>query len=379
MPLPGLAGFGKGGRQSAGTVHRADFASLASNRSKAFKDRRVLGWRGLKQNRVPMSAADPGSNDRAGGPLSDGDGMFAIKVENLTKRYGENTVVSDLSFVARPGRVTGFLGPNGSGKSTTMKIMLDLASSESGRATIGGSRYRDLPDPTAIVGALLESNAFHPSRSGRNHMRILADADGIDLDRVDELLELVGLGDAADRRVGTYSLGMRQRLGFAGALLGDPPVLVLDEPANGLDPKGIHEMRDLLRARAANGQTVLVSSHLLSEIELLADDLVVLDKGRLVTAGPLAELQEMATLVRSPASARLEELLEAEGAAVEREEGGLVVRGMPITEIGQRAFDAGIVLNELSPHAGSLEERFLQWTGDPDRSDGDGAEDEAQP
>ncbi|MBK5096825.1 MAG: ATP-binding cassette domain-containing protein [Gemmatimonadetes bacterium] len=302
-----------------------------------------------------------------------------MEVEHLTKRYGEHTVVSDLSFVARPGRVTGFLGPNGSGKSTTMKIMLDLASSESGRATIGGRRYRDLPDPTAIVGALLESNAFHPGRSGRNHMRILADADGIDLDRVDELLELVGLGEAADRRVGAYSLGMRQRLGFAGALLGDPPVLVLDEPANGLDPEGIHEMRDLLRARAAGGNTVLVSSHLLSEMELLADDLVVLNKGRLVMAGPLAELQELATLVRASASARLQELLEAEGAAVEREGEELVVRGMPITEIGERAFDAGIVLHELSPHAGSLEERFLHWTGSPERRDEDGTEEEVQP
>ena len=308
-----------------------------------------------------------------------GYGPFAIEVEHLTKRYGEHTVVSDLSFVARPGRVTGFLGPNGSGKSTTMKIMLDLASSESGRATIGGRRYRDLPDPTAIVGALLESNAFHPGRSGRNHMRILADADGIDLDRVDELLELVGLGEAADRRVGAYSLGMRQRLGFAGALLGDPPVLVLDEPANGLDPEGIHEMRDLLRARAAGGNTVLVSSHLLSEMELLADDLVVLNKGRLVMAGPLAELQELATLVRASASARLQELLEAEGAAVEREGEELVVRGMPITEIGERAFDAGIVLHELSPHAGSLEERFLHWTGSPERRDEDGTEEEVQP
>ncbi len=301
-----------------------------------------------------------------------------IEVEHVTKRYGERTVVSDLSFVANPGRVTGFLGPNGSGKSTTMKIMLDLASSD-GRATIGGHRYRDLPDPASIVGALLESNAFHPGRSGRNHLRILADADGIELSRVDDVLELVGLGDAADRRVGAYSLGMRQRLGFAGALLGDPPVLVLDEPANGLDPQGIHEMRDLLRARAAQGHTVLVSSHLLSEVELLADDLVVLNRGRLVTAGSMSELQEAAALVRASASARLQELLEAEGAAVELDDGGLVVRGMPIEEIGQRAFDAGIPLQELSPHAGSLEERFLQWTGGTDQPQAAVTEHEAQP
>ncbi len=216
-------------------------------------------------------------------------GPLPIEVENLTKRYGDRAVVNDLSFVAEPGRVTGFLGPNGSGKSTTMKVMLDLASADGGRVTIGGRRYRDLPDPSATVGALLESNAFHPGRSGRNHLRILADADGIDLDRVDEVLDLVGLGDAADRRVGAYSLGMRQRLGFAGALLGNPPVLVLDEPANGLDPKGIHEIRDLLRALAAAGNTVLVSSHLLAEVELLADDVVVVNRGRLVTSGPLGD------------------------------------------------------------------------------------------
>jgi ABC-2 type transport system ATP-binding protein len=324
-------------------------------------------------------AVDRGADNPRDPFTANGDGAFAIEVEHVTKRYGEHTVVSDLSFIASPGRVTGFLGPNGSGKSTTMKIMLDLASSDGGRATIGGHRYRDLPDPASIVGALLESNAFHPGRSGRNHLRILADADGIDLGRVDEVLELVGLGDAANRRVGAYSLGMRQRLGFAGALLGDPPVLILDEPANGLDPQGIHEMRDLLRARAAEGHTVLVSSHLLSEVELLADDLVVLNRGRLVTAGPLSELQEEATLVRASSAPRLQELLGAEGAAVEHEGDGLVVRGMPIAEIGQRAFDAGIPLHELSPHAGSLEERFLQWTGGTGQPQAAGTEPEAQP
>jgi ABC-2 type transport system ATP-binding protein len=284
-------------------------------------------------------------------------------VRHLTKRYGARTVVSDLSFVARPGRVTGFLGPNGSGKSTTMKVMVDLASADGGGVRIGGCRYRDLPDPSATVGALLESDAFHPGRSGRNHLRILADADGVGRDRVEEVLELVGLGDAADRRVGAYSLGMRQRLGFAGALLGDPPVLILDEPANGLDPQGIHQMRDLLRARAARGHTVLVSSHLLGEVELLADDVVVVHRGRLVTSSPLAELQEAATLVRTPDAGRLHRVLVEAGATVDPEGGGLVVRGLPIEEIGRRAFDAGIVVHELSPHSGSLEERFLRWTG----------------
>ena len=326
-----------------------------------------------------MTTAGLGTGHPAAEPDAADRGALAIEVSHLTKRYGERAVVSDLSFVARPGRVTGFLGPNGSGKSTTMKIMLDLAAAESGHVTIGGRRYRDLPDPTAVVGALLEANAFHPGRSGRNHLRILADADGIDLDRVDELLELVGLDDAADRRVGAYSLGMRQRLGFAGALLGDPPVLILDEPANGLDPRGIHEMRDLLRARAAKGQTVLVSSHLLGEVELLADDVVVVNRGRLVTAGPLAVLQEAATLVRAPQSERLEELLEGAGAAVERQADALIVRGLPIAEVGQLAFDAGIALHELSPHTGSLEERFLEWTATPDRPDADGPGEGAQP
>jgi ABC-2 type transport system ATP-binding protein len=292
---------------------------------------------------------------------------YTISVENVTKRYGNRAVVSDLSFVAQPGRVTGFLGPNGSGKSTTMKVMLDLASADGGHATIGGCRYRDLPNPSGTVGALLESNAFHPGRSGRNHLRILADADGVDLDRVDEVLDLVGLGDAADRRVGAYSLGMRQRLGFAGALLGDPPVLVLDEPANGLDPKGIHEMRDLLRARAAVGNTVLVSSHLLAEIELLADDVVIVNHGRLVTSGPLHELQESATRVRCEGIEDLRTLLDADGATVERHDDALVVRGLPMEQIGERAFRAGLAIHELASHAGSLEERFLQWTSDPDQ------------
>jgi ABC-2 type transport system ATP-binding protein len=303
---------------------------------------------------------------------------LAIEVDGVTKRYGKRTVVNDLSFVARPGRVTGFLGPNGSGKSTTMKVMLDLASAESGRVTVGGHRYRELPNPAATVGALLEANAFHPGRSGRNHLRILADAEGIDLGRVDEVLELVGLGDAADRRVAAYSLGMRQRLGFAGALLGDPPVLILDEPANGLDPKGIHEMRDLLRGRADKGHTVLVSSHLLAEVELLADDVVVVNRGRLVTSGPLSELEEAATLVRTTDTPRLRALLESVGAGIERQGDALIVRGVPIEQIGQRAFDAGIAVHELSPHAGSLEERFLQWTSDPDQADTDGAKESSE-
>ena len=311
---------------------------------------------------VAAGTESVGSARRGGSPTE----PIAIEVEHLTKRYGDREVVKDLSFTAQPGRVTGFLGPNGSGKSTTMKIMLDLASADGGRVRIGGCQYRDLPDPSGTVGALLESNAFHPGRSGRHHLQILADADGIDRERVDEVLDQVGLGDAADRPAGAYSLGMRQPLGFAGALLGDPPVLVLDEPANGLDPKGIHEMRDLLRTRATAGDTVLVSSHLLGEVELLADDVIVVNHGQLITSGPLVDLREATTLVRCAAPDHLERALTVAGAGVVKNKDTLIVSGMPIDEIGQRAFNAGIAVHELSPHAGSLEERFLRWTDVPE-------------
>lgn len=291
---------------------------------------------------------------------------YPLEVEHVTKRYGALTVVDDLSFTVPPGRVTGFLGPNGSGKSTTMKIMLDLAAANHGRVTIGGHRYRELPDPARTVGAMIESDAFHPGRSGRNHLRILADATGIDHRRVDELLEQVGLADAANRRVGAYSLGMRQRLGLAAALMGEPPVLILDEPGNGLDPQGIRTLRDLLRGHAAHGGTVFVSSHLLSEVEHLADDVIVINRGRLVTHGSLAELQQSASLVRTVGPGRLAIELERAGATTQTQgPDGLIVRGMPIDEIGERAFNAGIALHELSPHAGSLEELFLNWTSDP--------------
>jgi ABC-2 type transport system ATP-binding protein len=293
-------------------------------------------------------------------------GTYLLKVENVTKRYGENIVVDDLSFMVPPGRVTGFLGPNGSGKSTTLKIMLDLARADQGRASIGGDRYRELSDPARTVGAMIESEAFHPGRSGRNHLRILADATGISQARVHEILEQVGLADAADRRAGAYSLGMRQRLGLAAALMGEPPVLILDEPGNGLDPQGIRTLRDLLRAHAARGGTVFVSSHLLAEVEHLADDVIVINQGRLVAQGALAELQQAASLARTSDPGRLAAELERAGATTQIQGAdGLVVRGMSINEIGDRAFTMGVALHELSPHAGSLEELFLNWTSDP--------------
>lgn len=291
------------------------------------------------------------------------DGDYVLEVDHVTKRYGNHVVVDDLTFTVPPGRVTGFLGPNGSGKSTTMKIMLDLATANQGRASIGGQRYRDLPEPARTVGAMIESDAFHPGRSGRNHLKILADATGIGHARVDDILEQVGLGDAANRRAGAYSLGMRQRLGLAAALLGVPPVLILDEPSNGLDPQGIRTLRDLLRAHAASGGTVFVSSHLLSEVEHLADDVIVINRGRLITQGSLAELQQSASLVRTIDPARLASVLHFAGGTTEPEGvDGLVVRGMEIEKIGEAAFTNGIALHELSPHAGSLEELFLDWT-----------------
>jgi ABC-2 type transport system ATP-binding protein len=290
--------------------------------------------------------------------------MYPLNVEHVTKSYGDDVAVDDLSFTVEPGRVTGFLGPNGAGKSTTMKILLDLASADRGSTTIGVTRYRELSDPARTVGVILE-HAYHPARSGRNHLRILADSTGIPQSRVDEMLELVGLTHASDKAAGAYSLGMRQRLGLAGALLGDPPVLVLDEPGNGLDPQGIRDLRDLLRARAANGSTVFVSSHLLAEVEHLADDVIVVHRGRLVTTGALSDLQRAGTLVRTPSPEPLTHILESAGATVQiREHGALLVSGLPISDIGDRACEAGIALHELSAESGSLEDLFLGWTGD---------------
>ncbi len=306
--------------------------------------------------------------------------MLSLEIEHVTKRYGHDVVVDDLTFTVAPGRVTGFLGPNGAGKSTTMKILLDLASANDGRASIAGSRYRDLKDPTRTVGVVLEPNAFHPGRSARNHLRILADGAGIPTPRVDAMLDTVGLTHAADRHVGAYSLGMRQRLGLAAALLGDPPVLVLDEPGNGLDPQGIRWLRDLLRQRAAAGGTVFVSSHLLAEVEHLADEVVVLNHGRLVTQGTLATLQQAGTSVRTPEPDRLTQILVAAGATLHTgSHGELVVRGVTIAEIGERACSAGVPLHELSTQAGSLEDLFLGWTDDDDaRGSGAGSRDRTE-
>jgi ABC-2 type transport system ATP-binding protein len=296
---------------------------------------------------------------------------LALEVESLSKSYGDTTVVDELTFTVQPGRITGFLGPNGSGKSTTMKMLLGLASADKGRATIGGIPYRELPDPARTLGVVLEPNAFHPGRSGRNHLRIQAEAAGIPAAQVDYVLQSVDLSpEAADRRVATYSLGMKQRLSLALALLGDPPVLVLDEPGNGLDPRGIRTLRDNLAARAANGDTVFVSSHLLSEVELLADDLVVINKGRLVAAGSISDLRTKTALVRTTTPAELAIALERIGGKVKKHDADmLVVDGLSTEVIGEQAFQEGVVLHELSLHVGSLEEMFMTWTDDASNVD----------
>jgi ABC-2 type transport system ATP-binding protein len=290
-----------------------------------------------------------------------------IEVERLTKRFGKTVAVQDLSFRVEPARVTGFLGPNGAGKTTTLKVILGLARPSSGKTTIAGRSYRALDQPMRRVGAVLETSNYHPGRSGRNHLRVLAAATGIPQSRVEEVLELVAMKDVARRRVKGYSLGMRQRLGLAAALLGDPEVLVLDEPANGLDPAGIRWLRDLLRSLAGQGRTVFVSSHQLAEMEQIADDVIVIHRGKFIAQAAIAELAAKATArvrVRSPHADRLRDLLATEGVSVEALDGGvLAVREATPERIGELAAANGIVLHELTPETATLEEAFLELTG----------------
>ena len=293
-----------------------------------------------------------------------------IVVSGLAKRYKTVRAVDDLSFVVEPGRVTGFLGPNGAGKTTTLRMLLNLVTPTAGTATVSGHRYADLPDPTRHVGAILEASAAHRGRTGRNHLRIICRAAGIPLQRADVVLEMVDLSAAADRKFKGYSLGMRQRLGIAAALIGDPQVLILDEPANGLDPEGIRWMRDLLKSLAAQGRTILVSSHLLSEMEVLADDLVIIAAGQLVTQGPVASVVDsMAhtgrTLVRTPEPAKLTAALGGDAAVVPvtgADDGDLYVTGIDAAAIGDAAARAGIALHQLTSEKPDLEEVFLELT-----------------
>jgi ABC-2 type transport system ATP-binding protein len=291
-----------------------------------------------------------------------------IAVEGLTKRYGKTLAVDDLSFAVERGQVTGFLGPNGAGKTTTLRILLDLVRATSGTTLIDGKRYRDLDDPAKRVGSVLEATNFHPGRKGRNHLRVLARPQGIPDSRVDELLELVDLTEAAKKRVKTYSLGMRQRLTIAGALLGDPDVLILDEPANGLDPEGIRWLRGFLRGLAERGRTVLVSSHVLSEMAQLADRVVIIHRGRLISHTSLSEIlarAEGGVRVRTPQAEQFRSALSSAGIeSAETSPGTLAIKDTPIERVGELAAQNQIVLHELSPESASLEEVFLELTGD---------------
>ena len=293
-----------------------------------------------------------------------------IKVETLTKKYGATTAVDDITFTARSGHVTGFLGPNGAGKSTTLRIMVSLTPPTSGSATINGQRFADLPNPGVEVGVLLDASAQHAGRTGREILTIAQRTMGLPAGRVDEMLDLVGLTESeSQRRVRNYSLGMRQRLGIGTALIGDPGVLILDEPANGLDPGGIRWMRDLLRDFANRGGTVLLSSHLLHEIEVIADDIVVIGHGRIVAQGTKAELLQTAgTMVRSRDLDRLARVLSVSGIhATHSGDGALRTDAAPDL-VGQAALAGGVALTELRNADGAgLEEMFLELTADTQR------------
>ncbi|MFN2496804.1 MAG: ABC transporter ATP-binding protein [Pseudonocardiaceae bacterium] len=290
-----------------------------------------------------------------------------IEAHGLTKRYGKTVAVNDLSFTVQPGHVTGFLGPNGAGKSTTMRMVLGLDWPNAGDVRINGKRYRELKRPLHTVGALLDAKWMHPNRSARAHLLWLARSNKISTKRVDEVLGLVGLTDVAGKRAGGYSLGMSQRLGIAAALLGDPQVLLFDEPVNGLDPEGIAWIRTFMQSLAAQGRTVFVSSHLLSEMAITATELVVIGRGRLITQCSTAEFVEHATeatvRVRSPQADQLRALLAARGHPVTEVDGGLVVVGASGEQIGELAARHSFVLHELAPQRGSLEQAFMQMTG----------------
>ena len=292
-----------------------------------------------------------------------------IEAEGLTKYYGDQRAVDDLSFTVRPGIVTGFLGPNGSGKSTTMRLILELDAPSAGDVTVNGKHYRDHAAPLHEVGALLEARSVHTGRSAYNHLLALAQTHGIGRRRVDELIDLVGLHDVAKKRAGKFSLGMGQRLGIAAALLGDPSTVMLDEPVNGLDPEGILWVRHLLRGLAAEGRTVFVSSHLMSEMSLTADHLIVIGRGRKIADMSTEDFIKQASgglvLVRTPQAAQLEALLSGPDVTVTAAGPGLLeVRGLTAVQIGEAAAANQVVLHELTPQQASLEEAFMTLTRD---------------
>jgi len=302
-----------------------------------------------------------------------------IEAVGLTKRYGEKVAVRDLSFSVRPGVVTGFLGPNGSGKSTTMRLIVGLDRPQSGRVTVNGRLYRDHPAPLHEVGTLLEARSVHTGRTARNHLLALAQTHGIDSRRVDELIDLVGLTDVARKRAGQFSLGMGQRLGIAAALLGDPEVVMLDEPVNGLDPEGIQWVRNLLKGLAAQGRTVFVSSHLMSEMAVTAEHLIVIGRGELIADMATDEFVRRASKqnvrVRSPQAAELAELVAAPDVVVTAVAPGLLeIAGLGAEQIGELAAANAIVLHELTPMQATLEEAFMELTQDSVEYHGGGAE-----
>ncbi|MGW3342047.1 ATP-binding cassette domain-containing protein [Nonomuraea rubra] len=290
-----------------------------------------------------------------------------ISLKGLTKRYGDHLAVDDLTLDLKPGTVTGFLGPNGAGKSTTMRLILGLDHPTSGTALVGGVPYRRITNPLRTVGALLDARAVHPGRSGRAHLAALARSNGIPRRRVEEVLETVGMAGAARKRAGTLSLGMSQRLGIAAALLGDPEVLMFDEPVNGLDPDGVRWVRGFMRSLAAEGRTVFVSSHLMSEMQLTADHLVVIGKGRLIMDAPLTDVLAgsslTAVLVRTPHAGDLAALLRGAGLTVDRlAENELEVTGAAVERVGDLAYEAGIRLHELRAKEASLEQAYQELT-----------------
>jgi ABC-2 type transport system ATP-binding protein len=296
--------------------------------------------------------------------------LDVIDVRGVTKRYGEKVAVDDLSFSVSPGIVTGFLGPNGAGKSTTMRLILGLDAPTSGTVRVNGCTYRELPAPLHEIGAMLEAHAIHTGRSAYNHLLALAQTHGIPRNRVEEVIELVGLREVARKRVGSFSLGMGQRLGVAAALLGDPATVILDEPANGLDPEGIHWIRNLLKNLAAEGRTVFLSSHLMSEMAQTADHLIVIGRGRLIADTSVAEFVRRASSdanvrVRSSRATELRDaLVRRAGVAHDIEEGLLEVSGLTGEQIGEIALEAQIAISELTPLQASLEEAFMSLTGD---------------
>ena len=293
--------------------------------------------------------------------------MTAISVHGLVKRFGRVVAVDDLSFQVQPGTLTGFVGPNGAGKTTTLRMILGLVRPTAGTALIDGVPYARLDRPARHVGAVLEASGFHPGRTARDHLRVLAGPSGIPVNRVDEVLSEVDLSAAARRRVGGFSLGMRQRLGLAGALLGDPGLLILDEPTNGLDPAGVHWLRTFLRQRVDHGGTVLVSSHLLAELALSADSVIIIKDGRLVTQGPVGEItgRSATVRVRTPQAEQLRAVLAARGvAAALHGSHEVVASGVDTQVVGQAVAEAGLVVYEMSTHRPALEDAFLALTTD---------------